>query len=78
MTQVVDLIVETRNPTALDAVVQQLGPACVIESSFNGTTAHVRCFGNAGFIKFAIDNQGYGKVVGEAPVCEIEGKGGSR
>jgi hypothetical protein len=60
-----DLEVRCENPEMLDATVQQLGAALVIDGSWDGATCQVRCFTNPSFIKFAIDNQGYGKVVGE-------------
>ena len=60
-----DIEVETHNPQMLDSTVQQLGPAAVIEGSFNGKTCKVRIFGNPGFIIFAIENQGYGKIAKE-------------
>jgi len=60
-----DITVECHNPKALDETVQQLGPAAVIDGSWNGTTCIVRVFGPAGYIKFAINHQGYGKVVSE-------------
>ena len=68
---VTDLLVETSNPKALDDTVQCLGPAVVIQSDPNAGTylVHEGCYvvrvlgGNPGFIKFAIDQQGYGRVV---------------
>ena len=66
--EVTDLIVRTANPTLLDATVQQLGAAAVVEGSYNGDTCRVRVFGNPGYIKFALANQGNGELVGEEPV----------
>jgi hypothetical protein len=60
-----DLIVKCRNPEALDSVVQQLRPAVVIEGTWNGQTCKVRVFGHPGYVKFAIDRQGYGTVLSE-------------
>ncbi|MEV4033421.1 hypothetical protein [Streptomyces umbrinus] len=68
MTAATDLIVETTNPELLDATVQQLGPAVVVDDPFDGTTCRVRVFGDPGYIKFALARQGYGKVVREEPV----------
>ena len=62
------MIVETRAPKELDDIVQSLGPAAVVDGSWDGTTARVRVFGNPGFIKFALDSQGYAKVIGEEPI----------
>lgn len=68
--QVVDLIVTTSNPELLDQTVQQLGAAVVVEGSFNGETCRVRVFGGAaGYLRFAITQQGYGTIVGEEPVA---------
>lgn len=66
--QATDLIVKTANPKLLDDTVQQLGPAVVVDSSWNGDTCRVRVFGDPGFVRFAITNQGYGEIVGEAAV----------
>lgn len=63
-----DLIVKTANPDMLDRTVQQLGPAVVVDGSYDGETCRVRVFGNPGFIRFAITNQGYGEIVGEERV----------
>jgi hypothetical protein len=46
----------------LDSTIQQLGAAAVIDGSFDGATCTVRIFGDPGFIKFAIVNQGYGVI----------------
>lgn len=59
-----DITVRTRNPQYLDQTIQQLpGAAVVIEDSWDGDTCLVRVFGDPGFLKFAITNQGYGEVV---------------
>jgi hypothetical protein len=63
MTDFTDITVRTANPKMLDSTVQQLGPAAVIDGSFDGDTCIVRIFGDPGFIKFAIKNQGYGEIV---------------
>lgn len=63
-----DLIVQTPDPELLDTTVQQLGPAVVVEGTYDGTTCKVRVFGDPGYIKFALAQQGYGQVVGEEPV----------
>lgn len=69
--QATDILVRTADPALLDRTIQQLGPACVIEDS-PGVYAQVdgcyvvRTFGNsAGFIKFAIKQQGYAEFVRE-------------
>lgn len=61
-----DLIVRTTNPDLLDGTVRQLpGAAMVVDGSYDGETCRVRVFGDPGFIRFAITNQGYGEIVGE-------------
>ena len=66
--QATDIPVRTANPEMLDRTVQQLGPAVVVGApdyiQVDGCYV-VRVFGNPGFIKFAITNQGYGEVVRE-------------
>jgi hypothetical protein len=65
-----DLLVETNNPDYLDKSVNRFG-AAVVGGGMPGGYVKVdgayvvRCFGNVGFIKFAIENQGYGKVIRE-------------
>lgn len=69
--KVTDILVDTANPDALDATVQQLGAAVVIggglPEGYAMVDGHyvVRVIGgDPGFIEFAINNQGYGTVVG--------------
>ena len=66
--QATDILVRTADPGLLDRTVQQLGPAVVVGApdyiQVDGCYV-VRVFGNPGFIKFAITNQGYGEVVRE-------------
>ena len=65
---------EGRNPKALDITLRNLpgAGACLIggpdETYFtvleNGVNCFVvRCLGNAGFAKFAMENQGYAEVI---------------
>jgi hypothetical protein len=59
-----DFLVRTGNPDALDETVQQLGAAVVVDGSWDGDTCTVRVLaGDPGYIKFAIDHQGYGEVL---------------
>lgn len=65
-----DILVRTVNPEALDRTVQNFGAAVVGGGMPSGYVMVdgcyvVRCFGDPGFIKFAITNQGYGEVVRE-------------
>lgn len=62
MSEYTDIRVRTKNPEALDKVMVQLG-ACVIEGTWHNGICLVRVFGNPGFVKFAIKNQGYGEVI---------------
>lgn len=60
-----DIKVKCGNPVMLDNTVQLLGSAAVIENSWDGETCMVRIFGKSDFIKFAIEAQGYGKIIQE-------------
>lgn len=64
MIEATDLIVKTGNARALDETLRSLG-AVVVDGSWNGETCRVRVFGDPGFIRFAITNQGYGEIVDE-------------
>jgi hypothetical protein len=68
--KVTDLIVRTVSPQDLDATVQALpgAAAVVVEGSFDGDTCRVRVFGDVGFLRFAMTQQGYGEIVGEEAV----------
>lgn len=65
-----DLLVQTANPADLDRIVKSLG-AALVEAGGRGHYLLVegcyvvRCFGDPGFVRFAIEHQGYGKVIGE-------------
>ncbi len=72
MSQVTDLIVTTADPTALDQTVQQLGAAVVVDGSFDGESCRVRVFGDPGFLRFAITQQGYGTILSEEAVGGAE------
>jgi hypothetical protein len=59
------LKVRTGNPTLLDETIQQL-PGCaavVIDGSFDGDTCLIAVFSGESFLRFALQNQGYGEVV---------------
>lgn len=70
-TEIVDLIVRTASAKRLDEVLQQLpmAPARVVDGTWDPVqkTCHVRAFGNVGFLRFALPNQGYGEIIGEIP-----------
>jgi hypothetical protein len=74
--RVVDLIVRTRDPRALDSTVRALGAAAVHQDSPDVYTPvgvdlfAVRCFGCAAYVEYAIGKQGYGEVVGRRPVAD--------
>jgi hypothetical protein len=63
-----DFLVECRNPKAFDDTIQQLGKA-VLHQNHKGEYEKkegyylMRVIGDSGFLKFAIENQGYGKVI---------------
>jgi len=69
--QATDFLVECRNPEAFDKTIQELGAAALIDGGNKGNYVKkdgyyvMRVFANKGFIKFAIENQGYGKVIKE-------------
>lgn len=66
----VDLLVEAGDPAILDADVQAL-PGCVaLVLGAPDYVRHegswvVRCFAGAAALKFMLEHQGYGKVVGQ-------------
>lgn len=65
-----DFLVDTGNPSALDATLQQMG--AVLIGGPNDFVVHeghyvVRALGNPGFVRFAVKQQGYATVVGDAP-----------
>lgn len=67
-----DIVVETENPEALDRIVSQLAAAHLVEDSPGKYVRRqggyvVRCFGNPGYLEFAINHQRYGKVIGRLP-----------
>ena len=74
--KVVDLFVETTSPASLDATVNHFGAAVNQGGQETGYapeadgTYRVRCFSNPDFVAFAIEHQGYGKVVGREEVKE--------
>lgn len=72
MTEAKDFLVETKAPEYLDETIQTWGAALVGGGMPDGFVKRegyfvMRCFGDAGFIKFAIENQGYGKVIRQLP-----------
>ncbi len=64
-----DFLVDTKNPKALDATLQQFAAVLIGGPHFITHDGHyvVRAFGDAGFVRFAIEHQGYAKVIGDAP-----------
>jgi hypothetical protein len=69
-----DLLVKTQNPAILDQTVQSMG-AIVCEfapgayEQVEPDVYRVRCFGDPGFVRFAITQQGYGEVIGEEEIA---------
>jgi len=71
MTDYKDYLVECNNPKAFDETIQQLGKAVLHQNHKGEYEKHdgyylMRIIGDSGFVKFAIENQGYGKVIKEA------------
>lgn len=68
--KVTDFLVETANPDALDATLQQMGAALVGGGTAMGYARKdgyyvMRVFGDAGFVRFACEQQGYCRIVRE-------------
>lgn len=64
-----DLIVKTNAVELLDQTVRTLPmvDASVVDGTWDpdARTCHVRVLGNVGFFRFAMEQQGYGEIVGE-------------
>ena len=66
-----DFLIECGNPEAFDRTINQLGAAALVENGGKGQYLQkdgyyvMRVFGDAGFLKFSIQHQGYGKVIKE-------------
>ncbi|MCX6216523.1 hypothetical protein [Spirosoma sp.] len=68
---VTNLLIDCPNPDAFNKTVQALGAAALVE---NGNLGYLmlngyyvlQVYNNVGWIRFAIEQQGYGKVIGEA------------
>lgn len=65
-----DFLIECGNPAAFDKTIQSLGTAVLCDGGEKGKYKKyengyytMRVYGNPGFIKFAIQNQGYGKII---------------
>jgi len=66
-----DFLIQCGNPKVFDKTIQELGAAVLINNGVQGDYTKkegfyiMRIFGDAGFLKFAIDNQGYGIIIRE-------------
>jgi hypothetical protein len=64
-----ELLVRCSNPEDLDRIVNGFNAAVVQDGSgayvLERGCCIVRCFGDPGFIRFMIDQQGYGEVLSE-------------
>ena len=74
---VTDILVRTGNPDWLDKTLNGFGAALVGGGMPGGYTKIdgcyvVRCFGDVGFIKFAMKNQGWAEYVRDLEVIEVE------
>lgn len=64
-----DFLIECGNPKAFDKTIQKMGAAALINGGNEDNYIKkdgryvMRVFGDTGFIQFAIENQGYGKVI---------------
>lgn len=71
MTKPKDFLIECGNPEAFDKTIQQLGAATLVGGGTEQGYVKkdgcyvMRVFANSSFLKFAIENQGYGKVIRE-------------
>jgi hypothetical protein len=69
MANYTDLTVRTGSAELLDSTLRQLpmALAVVVDGTWDPDrrTCTVRVFGNVGFVKFALANQGYGEVLAE-------------
>jgi len=71
MKQATDFLVQCDNPEAFDKTIQSLGSAVLMDGGNKGDYLQkdgyyiMRVFGDAGFLKFAIESQGYGKIIKE-------------
>jgi hypothetical protein len=67
--QATNILIECSNPESFDNTIQKLGAAALVGGGMpNGYVKKdgyfvMRVFGDAGFLKFAIQNQGYGRVI---------------
>lgn len=65
-----DFLVETNNPEMLDATLQQMGAVLIGGGMPGGFVKRdgyyvMRVLGNAGYVKFACEHQGYCKIIRE-------------
>lgn len=67
-----DFLIECGNPEAFDRTINSMGAVLQDNGNKGQYVKHegyyvMRVFGDPGFLKFAIENQGYGKVIKELP-----------
>ncbi len=65
-----DFLIDTPNPRALDSLLQSSFASALIEISpavYMQVDGHyvVRCFGDPNYLKFALESQGYAKIIGD-------------
>lgn len=63
-----DFLIECGNPKAFDQTINDLGAMLEQDGKgeyvqYEGKYYRMRVLGDAGFLQFAIKNQGYGKVI---------------
>lgn len=68
MKEATDFLISCNNPEAFDRTIQTMG-AVLCDGGNKGQYVQkdgyyiMRVYGDAGFLKFAIENQGYGKII---------------
>lgn len=76
MEQARDFLIQCGNPKMFDQTINSLGAAALIQNDKDSYLQKegyyvMRVFSNAGFIQFAIKNQGYGKVIREIDTMQL-------
>ena len=70
MTKATDFLIECNNPESFDKTINSMG-AVLCDNGNKGEYIKqdgyylMRVMGDPGFVKFAIQNQGYGKIIKE-------------
>lgn len=66
-----DFLIGCDNPELFDKTIQNMGAAALVQQGDEYIRREgcyvMRVFGDPGFLKFAIKNQGYGNIIKELP-----------